>query len=207
MVRTVIVGAIVLSVVAFCIAQQYIPSNASDNTPPIVTGWANTTTVTVWINGNQYPAGSASNLAIQNSISNAGSQYFWNTATYYTFNTISGFPVNPPGNNIVVMQQIPGTMSGNPDPNKVGLTSYTFDTSTGNVLNAWMELNPNIADPGALETDTGHEVSHLYGLGDCWTCGNLNNSIMYNPLPWSSPVSYGPTANDVYYNDLYRPNE
>jgi len=199
--RVAIVIVVVFVFAAMLYAQHQLPPSNAQQAGGVPVMYANGSHVNVYINTNSYPQNGPTWQALTAGFRAAASSYV--VGVTFNFVGYAGNPPSPSGNYIYVYQTTP-----TPGPSYEGYTSYSYSLGPGHVdgyiFSAAMQLNPNLSTPAALQTATSHEVSHLYGLGDCAYCGSTLDSLMYNPLPpMNGTVVYYPTNNDSQAQHSY----
>jgi hypothetical protein len=150
-----------------------VPSNAGQNQSGMAAAWASGSTVTVYMNTNDWgQPGSPQYQAVQNGILADGQSMASQNVTF-DFVPTDGYPVVNGTNWQVVEKHAPDPN----DPNLFGQNDYgvswgpndTVATVTWSII----QINPVIVDSNYLDPLqywTGHEELHNFFLGDCWFC-------------------------------------
>lgn len=174
-------------------AQTSAPSNAYNNIPQAASGWRPYSTVTVYIDSNIFPFGSAATQAIMQGFFNDAIAYSSQSVSY-SFESVVNQP--SPATNQVYVTAGYFTNSAQFGSNQY---NYKFDGATGlnDVLNSTIYLSSSIvSSPNALTYVTAHEESHDNFLGDCPNCDGNSTIMTYQNNVFSPPFE-GPTGADI----------
>jgi hypothetical protein len=153
-----------------CNGQNTPPSNASENTPAVPSGWATGASVTVYVNTTTYSSDQVS--AIEAGFTNWHNSSAGN-GVKYSFIPVTGQPV-PTGNWVYVSQATPTDGGAANTTYQVSLADHD---QIGYVDYAQMILNPKDTNDSFLTGIVAHEDGHLDFLGDCSSCA-IGQSVM-----------------------------
>jgi len=162
--------------------------------------WKNGSVVVVYLNSDDFPVDSTAYNSVVNGFGNAQSAYNSYDQVLYHFEDYTGDEPACADQCVYVYSDIPpGGGAGEviaEDTTQVSSTLAYF-----NVVD--MYLNPNLNSAG-LTTVSGHEDSHLYGIGDCPKCLSYDDSLMWDSVDYNSDSIYTPTQNDIEEEELFQ---
>ena len=195
---------VIVTVSSYAFAQQLTspPTNASmtSNGKPSV--WQPGTSVTVYIDGTVFPAGSNMETAVEQGFLNDQAAYSPNDGVTYTFQNVSTQPTLTQNTLYVTDASLPVDNNTGQFENTTWATSFNdadnFNLTTSGIL----YVNSALVDSGPYQSTAGvtyaasHGDSHMDGLGDCLEC-LPDSTVMSYENSFPTPGITGPQQSDV----------